>query len=112
LFKWFISFSIGQNSSKNYLDQKLMKCVSFQPQKLTHNVSFLGQKPVDPFSQITISGARNRENGSELFLAPETDVMGERNFMRFAMNQPCVQCEGWTSALIKKKQKKTTQQTK
>jgi hypothetical protein len=31
----FSSFSIGQNSGKNYLDQKLTKCVSFWPQKLT-----------------------------------------------------------------------------
>jgi hypothetical protein len=35
---------------------------------------------------MTISGARNSENGPETdvmvqFLAPETDVMGERNFM-------------------------------
>ena len=41
---------------------------------------------------ITISGARNSENGSAIFLgpetdvmvqflAPETDIMGERNFM-------------------------------
>jgi hypothetical protein len=66
---------------KKYLEQKLMKCVSFWHQKLTHNVSFWGQKPTDPFSRflgpetdkkITISGARNSENGSVIFLGPET----------------------------------------
>ena len=31
LFKLFFSFSIAQNSAKNYWDQKLTKCVSFWP---------------------------------------------------------------------------------
>jgi hypothetical protein len=52
------SFSIDQNSGKNYLDQKLTKCVSIWPLKLTHNVSFWGPTYADPFSQ---------------FLGPETN---------------------------------------
>ena len=32
-----LSFSIGQNSLNNCQDEKLSKCVSYWPQKLTHN---------------------------------------------------------------------------
>ena len=61
---------------------------------LTHFHYFWPQK----LSKITISGARNSENGSAIFLEPETAVMvqflapeiviiGERNFMENLRNR-------------------------
>jgi hypothetical protein len=77
------------------------KCVSFWPQKLTHNVSFWGQKYADPISRFLgpetdkkslILGPEIVKMGQQYFwgqkltqfLAPETDFMGERNLMNFS----------------------------
>jgi hypothetical protein len=101
MFTLFFYFSIGQKTGKNYWDQKLMKCVSFWAQKLTHlgpelmlthfndcwaqklteYVSFWAQKSLKWVSKVLAP----ETDIMGQFLGPETDVMGERYFMEGPM---------------------------